>query len=360
MKPIQCSAHERPITKIRINRDGDLLFSVGKDGQAMAWYLNDGMRLGTYEGHNGALNDIAVDFDTKYCLTGGADCRFGLWDVCTGEKIRLIEARSPDRVTSVEWNCGGTQFLVSTFGSRKSYTLVYNFDEDKLLDPNVDDLDIQPLCIIPPVPKDKDEVFEGHTAKITEALWGPVNEFIYTASGDGNICKWRVDTQVCDIRHSFAEKAKVVVTSMEFSRDKTLLVATGKDCSARIFLADTLTQIKYFESDKPLLGAAFHPTLDLILCVGGQDAMDVTTTGAGKGKFEVEFYHTVFQKKIGELETKHFSPLNCIAISTDGSYFVTGAEEGNCRIFKFPPGFAAKFKTLENAFVDMTPTKGRN
>ena len=63
-KPIQLAAHERPITKIRINRDGDLLFSTGKDGQAMAWYMSDGMRLGTYEGHNGAINDVAVDFDS--------------------------------------------------------------------------------------------------------------------------------------------------------------------------------------------------------------------------------------------------------------------------------------------------------
>ena len=76
-------------------------------------------------------------FFSKYCLTAGADCAFGLWDVCTGELIRLKEPRSPDRVTSVGWNCGDTQFLVSTFGQRKSYTMVYNFDKDTFLDPNV-------------------------------------------------------------------------------------------------------------------------------------------------------------------------------------------------------------------------------
>lgn len=319
----------------------------------MAWYMNDGMRLGTYDGHNGAINDVAVDFDTKYCLTAGADCAFGLWDVCTGECIRLKEPRSPDRVTSVGWNCGDTQFLVSTFGQRKSYTLVYNFDKDTFLDPNVHLDDLEALCTIPPVPAEG-EPFEGHTAKITEALWGPVNEFIYTASGDGTINKWNVATQECSIRMQFNPKGKVIVSSMEFSRDKTLIVATGKDATARIFAADTLIQLKIFESDRPLNSAAFHPSLDLILVVGGQEAMDVTTTSSAKGQFQIEFFHTVFQKKIAELDTKHFSPLNCITVSTDGSYFVTGAEEGNCRIFKFPPGFASKFKSLEKSFVDMS------
>jgi hypothetical protein len=32
----------------------------------------------------------------------------------------------------------------------------------------------------------------------------------------------------------FNPKGKVVVSSMEFSRDKTLIVATGKDATARV------------------------------------------------------------------------------------------------------------------------------
>ena len=47
--------HERAITQIRYNHDGDLLFSVAKDNKPTVWYSENGERLGTYVGHNGAV-----------------------------------------------------------------------------------------------------------------------------------------------------------------------------------------------------------------------------------------------------------------------------------------------------------------
>ena len=40
--------HERAITQIRYNTQGDLLFSVAKDNRPMVWYSDNGERLGTY------------------------------------------------------------------------------------------------------------------------------------------------------------------------------------------------------------------------------------------------------------------------------------------------------------------------
>jgi len=348
MKPIQLSAHTRPITKIRLNRDGDLLFTVSKDAKAMAWYMSDGMRLGTYEGHNGALNDFAVDFDTRYALTAGADCAVGVWETQTGECLRLLEPKGADRVTSVAWACGDKRFACCTLGNSKVYTMVYNFDEDVYRNKEIPDEEMTWSMCIPPL----DAEFDGHTEKVTECLWGPVNEFIITASEDGTIRRWNVETGRGTVTQ-FNPERKVAVASMEYSKDKTLLIAAGRDCTARLYEAETLTQLKVFESDKPLNCAALHPTLNLALVGGGQHAREVTTTGHGKGKFEIEFFHTIFEQKVGEIRTGHFSPINCVAISSDGSNFVTGAEEGNCRIFRFPPDFNQKFKTLEKSFVDM-------
>lgn len=47
--------HERPLTFLRYNRDGDLLFSCAKDHTPTLWYADNGERLGTYRGHNGAV-----------------------------------------------------------------------------------------------------------------------------------------------------------------------------------------------------------------------------------------------------------------------------------------------------------------
>lgn len=55
MRPILMKGHERPLTFLKYNRDGDLLFSCAKDHNPTVWYADNGERLGTYRGHNGAV-----------------------------------------------------------------------------------------------------------------------------------------------------------------------------------------------------------------------------------------------------------------------------------------------------------------
>jgi translation initiation factor 3 subunit I len=47
--------HERPLTFLKYNKDGDLLFSCAKDHNPTVWFADNGERLGTYRGHNGAV-----------------------------------------------------------------------------------------------------------------------------------------------------------------------------------------------------------------------------------------------------------------------------------------------------------------
>jgi len=54
-KPLMLHGHERAITQIKYNLEGDLLFSCAKDPQPNVWYSVNGERLGTYKGHGGAV-----------------------------------------------------------------------------------------------------------------------------------------------------------------------------------------------------------------------------------------------------------------------------------------------------------------
>merc|ERR1712096_260680 len=95
---------------------------------------------------------------------------------------------------------------------------------------------------------------------------------------------------------------------------------------------------------------AFHPYLDMLVVGGGQSAMEVTTTVTKEGMFDLEFFHLVLEEKIGGVKAGHFSPVNTIAFDPSGEYFVTGAEEGNSRIFKFEAGFPDKFRRMESHY----------
>lgn len=55
MRPILLQGHERSITYVRYNREGDLLFTCSKDKTPQLWYSDNGERIGTYEGHNGTV-----------------------------------------------------------------------------------------------------------------------------------------------------------------------------------------------------------------------------------------------------------------------------------------------------------------
>jgi len=194
MRPIQLGGHSRPITRVRVNRDGDLLFTCGKDNSPMVWFVSNGERLGTYDGHNGSIFDLDVDFHSKYVLTAGADCKFGIWGATDGKNIVLQQPLgTTDRCTCVKWNCGSKKFLVATIGFKKAYLMIYDFkDVSKWLDL---DKNQKMACEsqIPSPPPSNSSTFTGHTKKITEALWSPRNKFIYTASEDGTIRKWDVE-----------------------------------------------------------------------------------------------------------------------------------------------------------------------
>merc|ERR1711991_1101144 len=97
MKPKLMQGHERAITAVRYNTTGDILFSTAKDKSPHATYAANGERMGTYEGHGGALWGIDVNDDTSKLLTGAADNTMRLWEAETGVEIAQYAHKTPVR-----------------------------------------------------------------------------------------------------------------------------------------------------------------------------------------------------------------------------------------------------------------------
>jgi translation initiation factor 3 subunit I len=97
--------HERSITQVKYNLDGDLLFTSAKDQKPTVWYADTGERIGTYGTqpifipqssssfmnaigfHKGAVWDLDPSWDSQYLVTACADGSARLFETCTGKYI---------------------------------------------------------------------------------------------------------------------------------------------------------------------------------------------------------------------------------------------------------------------------------
>lgn len=109
MRPILLSGHERALTQVKYNSDGDIIFSVSKDHVICAWFSANGERLGTYHGHQGALWTVDVDPTTTMLASGGADNTLRLWEVATGKLLHTWDF--PTAIKRVEFSPDGKQVL---------------------------------------------------------------------------------------------------------------------------------------------------------------------------------------------------------------------------------------------------------
>jgi len=72
MRPLVLQAHTRPLTRVLYTREGDILYTAGRDKVINCFYEQSGERIGTFEGHNGAVLDICVDEKTEKLVSGSA------------------------------------------------------------------------------------------------------------------------------------------------------------------------------------------------------------------------------------------------------------------------------------------------
>lgn len=59
--------------------------------------------------------------------------------------------------------------------------------------------------------------------------------------------------------------------------------------------------MKQYTTETPLNSACIAPLRPYIILGGGQDAMNVTTTGQRAGKFESRFWHKLFEEEVGRV-----------------------------------------------------------
>ncbi|WAR55432.1 hypothetical protein PtB15_6B173 [Puccinia triticina] len=326
MRPILLSGHERSLTQVKYNREGDLLFSCSKDHIINVWFTHNGERLGTYNGHNGTVWSVDVDSKSEFMVSGSADNSMRLWKVSTGECLKAWEF--PTAVKRVAWSEDDNKIALVTEQRMGHQGAVRVFEINREGGPQPD----EPLLVFNPI---------GSKAQVV--AFSPLDQHLITGHENGKVALWDVNTG-----EEVASKEKNhigLITDLQMSADRTYFLTSSKDKSARLYDSRTLEVIKsYQDPQTPLNSAALIPGKPYLLVGGGQEAMAVTTTSARQGHFEIRMWHVVFEEEVSRIKGG-FGPCNSIAVHPEGKGYAIGGEDGYIRLHHFDDGtFRAKRK----------------
>lgn len=114
--------------------------------------------------------------------------------------------------------------------------------------------------------------------------WGKFDQTIFYATDKGRLLSY-------DIEEEQVVKARDVnrneIFTIQITRDFTMLFTCSRDGSCKLLNIDTFDEVRSFDFSFPCRNAAISPLYEMeenqkfhVLLCGGQDAKDVTTTGA--------------------------------------------------------------------------------
>jgi len=318
MKPVLLQGHERSITQIRFNAEGDLLFSASKDPTPNVWFTANGERLGTFNGHQGAIWSIDVSYDSKIFVTGAADMTLKLWDVNTGTCQTTVPAKTSVRGVHFSYCGNHIAYTTDAMMKQEGELCIMDVREDNTTNEN-NGLRVQ----VTPDMK-----------KALSVVWGRLDNELITGHSDGTIAKWDARTmKMLDSSNEHSEQ----INDLQVSQDGSLFITASKDTTAKLWDLDEMVPLKTYKTDRPVNSATISPLIDecpTVALGGGQEAMEVTTSSTRVGKFDARFFHMVFMEEFGRVKG-HFGPINSIAFHPSGTGYASGAEDGYIRYHKF-------------------------
>lgn len=341
MRPILLKGHERSITVVKYNHDGDLLFTASKDHVPSMWRAESGERIGTFNGHKGTIWGLDIDQLSTRLLTASADASVNLWNCETGEIIHSFTHHGP--VRGVAWADGSNMFATinDPFVDHNAQISIYDAPRDVMEDCDV-------FSDIPRLEIDLPKMPDGKVVKPTNIAWLNLNEALFVTFDNGAI---RLYDPVSgeEMEEFFPHEKKI--NRVSFNLEKTLFVTSSADFTAKLYDVVDLHHLKTYQTDRPVNDAVMSEHKDHILLGGGQEAMSVTTTSGKVGKFETRFFHLVYEEEFGSVKG-HFGPINALAINPNGLSYASGAEDGYIRLHFFDKSYLDMKDPVPEALQD--------
>lgn len=293
--------------KAVINRDGDLLF-VASANVIYGYNLLTEVCFRRYEGHEGMIDDVDVDSNSKYIVSVGSDGFIVIHDIETGEEIIRHDQKMLMRCCCFAPH-GEIAVVSSTQMKQQPILSVYHIQTRTNTLKKKFELNFENgvNCIVWPVDtiilagdvlgkliliesmetKEISKKVDAHRGAINSITVSFDNKFIATASADTTACTWDLNLEkIGTFPHSF-------------------LVSC----------------------------AAISPNAPHIVLASSADKKSVAQTNFGSTDFTINFFHLIFQEEFASMKV-HKSTINWVGFTPDGMTLVTTSQEGTFMIIR--------------------------
>lgn len=114
------AGHASEVNSMAISRDGRVAASASghhlpeSDNSVRLWAFPAGRSLGTIANQKAPVSSVALDRSGTLMLTGSADARLRIWEVATGQSLRVIESHEHDRINSCALSDDGRYALAGS------------------------------------------------------------------------------------------------------------------------------------------------------------------------------------------------------------------------------------------------------
>ncbi len=284
--------HSERVREVAFTPDGKRAVSASYDGTLILWDVSTGEVLRVFEGHEGKVVSVAVSPDGRYVLSGGQDQTARLWDIQTGEELLQLQGHG-NWVKTVAFSADGMRALTS---SDDATVRLWDLETgEELLR------------------------FSGHADFVEEATFSPDESQILSASGDGTLRLWDVYNGA-EVRRLKGHTAGVVDVAVS-PNGKTALTAEF-DHLIRIWDVESGEQIGLFEQHTAFPTVlAFSPDGRYVLS-GDASGTDYEST-----EDDVLWLWDVTTGEIVQRFVGHADWVQAAAFSPDGKTLVTGGKD---------------------------------
>lgn len=315
-----------------INKDGDLLF-VASEKFIYGYNLLTEICFRVYEGHEGIVEDLDVDDNSKFLISVAADNQVIVHNIETGERVCTYESRAFMECCS--WAPGRNEAVVFSKASKETGPSAMILLRMVCLNRDKGSWKLDNRSIIT-FPKSMKAV-----------IWPDDNTII---CGDEEGTLWKLDQRALDGDkktntktgkiEDFADAVlkkvvghRAVISNITLSFNKNFFAtASAGDTTVKTWDLD-LNEIGKYMHNYVVSCAAIAPDAPHIVLASTADHSNIARTNTGSTDFTINFFHLIFQNQFASMKVCK-SAVNWVGFTPDGMNIVTTAHEGTFNIIR--------------------------